>query len=408
VSTPPRTAFGGLVKEAMRRRPAPARRDGLAAFACIDDLRAAARRRLPRSAWDYLEGASEDEVTARRNVEAFASTCLVPAHLNDVSTVDTATTLAGTPLSAPIVCGPTGFSRLFHTEGEVAVGAAAAERGVVYTLSTLATRSIEEVAAVGPGPRWFQLYVWRDHGLVDELLDRSRAAGYQAVCLTIDTSVVGRRERDIRRGFTIPPQAGWRTVVDGALHPRWWSQFLRSEPITFANITSRVEADAAIGAAYLSKQFDPSMTWPDAARIAERWGGPFVVKGVLSAEDATRAVDIGASVVVVSNHGGRQLDHAPATFDVLREVVDAVGHRAEVVLDSGVRRGTDIVKAVALGARACMIGRAYLYGLAVGGQAGVGRALDLLTTELRTDLALLGCPSVADLGPAHVRPREAR
>ena len=396
-------AVVGMVRSALQGG-SEARKTRLERAHSIDDLRRLARRRLPRAVYDYMDGAAEDEVTMRRNRDAFGAWTLVPRVLRDVSAIDTTTTVAGTAVDSPVICAPTGFTRLFHPDGETAVARAAHEAGSIYCLSTMATRSIEDVADASKGPKWFQLYVWRDEALVDELVERADAAGYGALCLTVDTAVLGRRERDLRNGLTIPPRAGLRTVLDGARRPQWWWGFIRSDELIFANVVSRApEGTGAEGlAVFTNRQFDPSVTWESAARIAARWPRTFAVKGIQCAEDAVRAVEIGASVVIVSNHGGRQLDNARGALEVLPEVVEAVGGSAEVVLDGGVRRGTDVVKALALGARAVMIGRAYLYGLAAGGEAGVARALSLLDTELRTALGLVGVSAVADLGRQHV------
>ncbi len=394
----------GLVRDALASRGA--RRSRLERAASIADLRTRAQRRLPAAVFDYLEGAAEDEVTARANKAAFGEITLVPRVLRDASKVDLATTITGIPVDTPILCAPTGFTRLFHPAGENAVAAAAARAGSIYTLSTMATRSIEDVAAVAPeAPKWFQLYVWRDERLVDALIERAKAAGYRALCLTVDTAVLGRRERDHRSGLTIPPRASLRTVIDGARRPAWWWGFLRSDELLLANVASHApKGTGRTGLAELTnKQFDPAVTWEAAARIARRWDGTFIVKGIQCAEDAQLAVDLGAHAVIVSNHGGRQLDHAPATVRVLPEVVAAVGERIEVLIDGGVRRGTDVIKALALGASGVMIGRAYLYGLAAAGEAGVDRVFAMLHAELRNAMALLGTPTIADIGPSTIR-----
>ena len=376
----------------------------------IADLRRLAKRRLPRAVFDYADGAAEDEVTARRNEAAFEDYDLLPRVLRDVSSVDLSTTVLGTPVSMPVMLAPTGMTRLFHHDGETAAARAAHRAGVVYTLSSLSTVSIEDLAAASDGPRWFQIYVWKDRGLVREFFDRCRAAGYDALMLTVDMPVLGQRERDLRNGMTIPPSLTLGSALDAALHPSWWWNFLTKPRIGFANVAGKGDAgrgDLTALWTYINTQFDPSVTWRDLEWMIGEWNGAFAVKGVLDPEDAARAASLGARGIVVSNHGGRQLDHSPASLDALPAVVEAVAGRAEVILDGGVRRGADVAKALALGAQACAIGRAYLYGIGAGGEQGVDRALELLRAELRRALALLGCASVGDLGAEHVRRREA-
>jgi L-lactate dehydrogenase (cytochrome) len=378
----------------------------LARGVAVADLRRMAKRRLPQGVFDYIDGGAEDERTLAANVDAYARTTFRPRVLRDVGEVDPSTTLLGRPLPLPLVLAPTGFTRIADPEGELAVARAAADAGLPYTLSTLSTRSIEEVGAAG-GTLWFQVYVWRDRGLVKEMVDRAAEAGYRALVLTVDTAVLGRRERDLRRGFTLPPQIGPRTLVDGAVHPAWTWAFVRAEPIRFANVSGRDVGDGTTAvslADYINTQFDPGLSWRDVEWLRSQWEGPLVVKGVQTVEDARIAADAGVEAVALSNHGGRQLDGAPATLDLVAPVADAVGDRVEIICDGGVRRGSDIVKAVALGATACMAGRAYLYGLAVGGQRGVAHVLRLLDTDVRRTMALVGARSVADLDRTLVRP----
>ena len=354
----------------------------------------------------YIDGAADDEVTLQRNTEAFDRWALIPRYLVDVEDVDLSTTVLGQRLAWPVALSPTGMSRLFHHTGEQAAARAAERAGTLYGLSTVSSFSIEEVAAASDGPKMFQIYVLRDAALNDELMDRCREAGYAALCLTIDVPVAGNRERDVRTGMTIPPRLTLRSLFDIARRPAWVFHHLTSPPLLLSNVAHRIDegsASASTLVKYIHRQFDPSVTWDDAARMVKRWGGPFAVKGVLSVEDARCAVDIGATAVIVSNHGGRQLDGGPATVDVLPEIVEAVGDRVEVILDGGIRRGSHVVKALALGARACMVGRPYLYGLGAGGEAGVDRALEILRTEVERTFRLVGITSVADLGPDFVR-----
>ena len=373
--------------------------------ASIGDLRTIARRRLPRGVFDYIDGAAEDERTLAANSDAFARLGFRPRVLRDVSRVDPSTTLLGRRLPLPLVLSPTGFGRIADPQGELAVARSAAKAGLTYTLSTLATRSLEEVAAVSDGPRWFQVYVWRDRGLVEELIRRADAAGYEALVVTVDTAVLGKRERDVRRGFSLPPKIGLGTLVDGALHPAWTWAFVRSEPIKFANVVTREVgdgSDAVSLAEYVSSQFDPSLSWADLDWMRTIWDGPIVVKGIQTVEDARLAVDAGVDAIALSNHGGRQLDTAPTPLDLVEPVVQAIGDAAPVLCDGGVRRGSDIVKALALGATACMAGRAYLYGLGAGGERGVDKALALIDADVRRTMALVGASTVADITRALV------
>jgi L-lactate dehydrogenase (cytochrome) len=374
----------------------------LARAASVQDLRRMAKRRLPRGVFDYIDGAAEDERSLAANSEAFAQIGFRPRVLTGVGSVDTSTTLLGKPLPYPLVLAPTGFTRIADPQGELAVARAAARAGLPYTLSTLGTRSIEEVAAVSDGPKWFQVYVWRDRGLVEAMIARAKAAGYEAILLTVDTAVLGRRERDVRRGFSLPPKIGPGTLVDGAVHPGWTWQFVQSEPIRFANVIGGAVGDgtdAVSLADYVNSQFDPELSWKDLDWLRAHWDGPIVLKGIQTVEDAKIAADLGVEVVALSNHGGRQLDSAPAIADLVAPVADAVGDQVEIICDGGIRRGSDIVKAVAAGATAAMAGRAYLYGLGAAGERGVDFVLDLFHNDMKRVMALLGAQSISDLDP---------
>jgi L-lactate dehydrogenase (cytochrome) len=374
----------------------------LRTVASVDDLRRLAKRRLPGGVFDYIDGGAEDELTLERNVDGFRRMEFRPRVLRGIADTDTSTTLLGKRIPLPLVLAPTGFTRMADAEGELAVARAAAKVGLPYGLSTLSTRSIEEVSAVSSGPKWFQVYVWRDRALVRDMLKRAKEAGFEAIAVTVDAGVLGRRERDVRRGFTLPPKLGLGTLVDGALHPAWTWQFARSEPITFANVTGKAQVDGTDAvnlSEFVSSQFDPSLSWRDIDWMRSEWPGPIVVKGIQTVDDAVLAADVGVEAIALSNHGGRQLDGAPAPVELIRPVRDAVGDRVEVICDGGVRRGSDIVKAVALGANACMAGRAYLYGLAAGGERGVDLVLSMLAEGVTRTMALLGCATVADLGP---------
>ncbi|MCJ7673193.1 MAG: alpha-hydroxy-acid oxidizing protein, partial [Acidimicrobiia bacterium] len=328
----------------------------LARAVSVADYRKIARRRLPRGVFDYIDGGAEDEHTLAANTGAYTRRTFRPRVLRDVGAVDPSTTLLGRDLPIPLVLAPTGFGRIADPEGELAVARAAARAGLPYTLSTLSTRSIEEVAAVSRGVKWFQVYVWRDRGLVKEMIDRAARAGYEALVLTVDTAVFGRRDRDVRRGFSLPPKIGIETLLDGVVHPGWAWDFVRSDPIRFANVVGQGGvgdgSDAVSLADYINSQFDPSLSWHDVEWIRSVWDGPLVLKGIQTVDDAVLAAEMGIEAIALSNHGGRQLDSAPATLDLVEPVANAVGDRIEIICDGGVRRGSDIVKAVALGARA--------------------------------------------------------
>lgn len=367
----------------------------------IDDLQRAARRRLPRAVFDYLDGGSEEEVSLARNRQAFMRYALVPQYLRDVDHVDTTTRVLGSDWALPFALAPTGFSRMMHPAGERAVARAARDAGVPYTLSTMATTSIEDVAGVGAGERWFQLFVWRDRPMTRELIARARDAGYRVLMLTVDTAVAGGRERDLRNGLTIPPTLTASTLVDGVRHPRWWLGLLRHEALMFSNLTQPGFAPT-VGMSFAAKGFDPTLSWEDLGWIREEWPGPFVIKGIQSLSDARQAAAHGVDGIVLSNHGGRQLDHGQAPLALVADAVDEVGSDLEVLVDSGFRRGSDIVKALCLGARGVMLGRAYLYGLSAAGEAGVRRSIDIVAHEVRRTMQLLGVTSIPGLTRAHL------
>jgi len=389
--------FDGFETDPVERR--------LARAADVADLRRIARRRLPRGCFDYIDGAAEDERTMAANAEAFARTTFRPRVLRGLADVDIATTVLGAPVACPLVLAPTGFTRIADPEGELAVARAAARAGVPYTLSTLGTRSIEEVREVSDGRLWFQVYAWRDRALVEDMISRAASADYEALVLTVDTAVFGRRERDVRRGFSLPPKIGPSTIVDGVLHPAWTWAFVRSEPILFANVIGRHVGDGSSPvtlADYINSQFDPTLSWADVEWLRSVWDGRIVVKGIQTVDDAVIAADVGVDAIALSNHGGRQLDGAPAAFSLVAPVADAVGGRTEIICDGGVRRGSDIVKAVAAGATACMAGRAYLYALGAAGERGVDRLLGWWHDDVRRTMTLVGAGSVAELDRSFV------
>lgn len=393
----------------------------LARVANIDDLRTLAKRRLPGGVFDYIDGAAEDELTIGRNRAGFDDLEFVPRVLRDVSDLDTSTTILGRPTPVPLLLAPTGFARIADPAGELAVARAAARARLPYTLSTMSTRSIEEVAAASAEVRsgldgaalddrrlWFQVYVWRDRVLLRELLDRARAAGFEAIVITVDTAVLGRRERDVRRGFTLPPKIGLDTIVDGARHPAWTWAFVNAEPIRFANVVGKDTDDGSSAvslADHMHRQFDPSLSWDDIDWFRANWDGPIVVKGIQSVADAKTAASVGVDAIALSNHGGRQLDGAPPPIELVAPVANEVGGQVEIYCDGGVRRGSDLVKAIALGADAVMVGRAHFYALGAAGERGVDWVLDHLTQGMRQTMALTGVKTLADIGPDLVHRR---
>jgi L-lactate dehydrogenase (cytochrome) len=386
----------------VRRLPGDGTDRRLARAVDVTDLREIARRRVPQAVFDYTDGAAGAEISARRSREAFERVEFRPSVLRDVAVVDPSSTILGAPSALPLAFAPTGFTRLMHTEGEPAVARVAAQVGVPYALSTMGTTSLEALAAAAPDARrWFQLYLWRDRDASAALVERARAAGYEALVLTVDTPVAGPRLRDVRNGFTIPPALTLRTMANAAVHPRWWVDLLTTPPLEFASLRSWGGTVAEL----VDRVFEPSATLADVRALREAWSGALIVKGVTGADDARAVVDAGADAVVVSNHGGRQLDRAPTPLEQLPDVVQAVGDRAEVYLDGGILNGADVVAAVAFGARACLIGRAYLYGLMAGGERGVRRTADILAREVTRTMQLLGVASVAELTPDRVRLR---
>jgi L-lactate dehydrogenase (cytochrome) len=372
----------------------------------IADLRRLAKRRLPRPIFDFLDGGAEDEETLRRNTAAFGDYCLVPDTLNDVSSIDLSRTLLGQRIQWPVILSPAGAAKLFHCDGEAAVARAAARSGAFFALSTMSNTDLETVAAASAGPKIFQLYIFRDRSVTRELVARCRAAGYQALCLTVDTPLGGNRERDRAHGLTMPPRLTPRTALSFVARPAWSFDALARLRFRIANFegAARTPPPGMSAVEYANSLFDRSVTWAEVDWLAGLWGGPLVIKGISSTGDAVRARDAGASAIMISNHGGRQLDGAAAAFDRIGPIRDVVGDALQIIVDGGVRRGTHVLKALARGADACAIGRPYLFGLSAAGEAGVDHALAILRSELERDMALLGCSRLAQIRPDHVAP----
>lgn len=387
-------------------QPAPFERNAterrLRRAASIADLRAIARRRTPRAVFDYTDGAADGELSLNRARSAFSRVEFQPTVLRDVTRVDTGRDMLGKRSALPFAFAPTGFTRMMHTEGERAVVSVAAEAGIPYTLSTMGTTTIEDVAAAAPDARrWFQLYLWRDRAPAKDLVQRAADAGYDTLMLTVDTPVGGARLRDVRNGLSVPPALSLRTFLDGAMHPNWWFDLITTEPLRFASLES---TDGTV-AELINRVFDPALTMADVEWLRSTWPGTLMVKGIQSVTDARRVVDAGADAVLLSNHGGRQLDRAPVPLELVEPTVQAVGDRAEVFVDTGITHGADVLAAIALGARGALVGRAYLYGLMAGGRRGVAKAVQILTGEITRTLQLIGVNSVDELRPEHVRLR---
>lgn len=359
---------------------------------------------MPNPIFHYLDGGAEDETTAHRNVSGFDSLKFVPRCLVDVASVTTSTRILGQAIDWPVFCSSTGASRFFHPDGEVAVARACAATGTLYCLSTVSTLGLEEVAAQTAGPKMFQLYIFKDRDVTRDLIERCKRSGYQALCLTVDTPVTGKRERDLRTGWGVPIKLSLQNLASFARHPRWVLGQARKGWLSMPTVAALSGSNSIVTQTqYIGKQLDPSITWRDVRQLIELWGGPFAIKGIMSAVDTQRAIDVGATAVIVSNHGGRQLDGAAASIEVLPQIVAAAGNQLEVILDGGIRRGGHVLKALALGAKACSVGRPYLYGLAAGGEPGVTKALTILRTELIRAMQLSGCTDVADIDPALVQ-----
>ena len=372
----------------------------------ISNFRNLAKKKLPSPIFDYIDGAADDEITYKRNTESFDDVDLVPNVLRGVENVDLSTTVFGKKISIPIYCAPTAVQRLFHYQGERAVAKAASKFGTMFGISSLSTVSVEEIEKISNSPKMFQFYFHKDRALNSDLLERAKNSNFDVLALTVDTITGGNRERDLRTGFTIPPKLKFQSMLEFALKPKWFFNHITSSPFELPHLQNYVKEGTntvtSIGD-YFSNMLDQNMSWKDAEQLNSKWGGQFALKGVMSVSDAKKAVDIGCSAIIVSNHGGRQLDGSRAPFDQLKEIVDAVGDKVDVICEGGIKRGTHVLKALSIGAKACSGGRMYLYALAAAGQKGVEKALSIMKSEIERDMKLMGCKKISDLSRNNLR-----
>ena len=371
----------------------------------FEDFKKLAKKNLPSPIFHYIDGGADDETTLKRNTESFSKCDLIPNILASVGEPDLSTNVFGHKIDMPLFLSPTAMQRLYHHDGDKASARAAEKFGTFYSMSTIATTSIEEVTSISKGPKLFQLYIHKDQSLTDNLIDRCKNAGFKGLCLTVDTVVAGNRERDHKSGFTTPPKLTLKSLLSFASHPKWTLNYLTHEKFKLANVSHFTKNGSSIAKGvmeYIEEQYDPAMSWKDAEYCIKRWNGPFALKGLMSVEDAKKAVDIGASAIMLSNHGGRQLDGSISPFDQLPAIVDAVGGKIEIIIDGGIRRGTHVLKALALGATACSFGKGFLFALGAGGQEGVEMVLHRLREEIRRDMILMGCKSIKDLNPSKI------
>jgi len=371
----------------------------------IEDFRKLAKKNLPSPIFHYIDGGADDETTLKRNTSSFAKCDLIPNILASVGEPDLSVNVFGHKIDMPLFLSPTAMQRLYHHEGDKASARAAEKFGTFYSMSTMATSSIEEISNISGGPKLFQLYIHKDQSLTDNLIDRCKSAGFKGLCLTVDTVVAGNRERDHRTGFTTPPKLTLKSLMSFATHPKWTVNYLTHEKFKLANVDHFTKNGSSIAKGvmeYINEQYDPAMSWKDAEYCVKRWKGPFALKGLMSVEDAKKAVDIGASAIMLSNHGGRQLDGSRSPFDQLPAIVDAVGGKIEIIVDGGIRRGTHVLKALAMGATACSFGKGFLFALGAGGQQGVEMVLQRMREEIRRDMILMGCKSIKDLNQSKI------
>ena len=372
----------------------------------VEDFKKLAKKKLPSPIFHYIDGGSDDEITLKRNTDSFNKCDLIPNVLAGVDNIDISTTVLGQKVDFPLFLSPTSMNRLYHHHGEKGTALAAKKMGTIFGTSTMATTSIEQLGKLTNGPKLFQLYIHKDRGLTDNLIERCKQAGFNSMCLTVDTVVAGNRERDHRTGFSTPPKLTLGSLISFALHPRWTLNHFIGKKFQLDNIIHMTAKGSSIEKSvmdYINEQFDPAMNWKDAEYCVKKWGGPFALKGVMSVDDAKKAIDIGCTAIMISNHGGRQLDGSRAPFDQLAEIVDAVGDKIEVILDGGVRRGTHVLKALALGAKACSFGKGYLFALGAGGQQGVELILEKMKSEINRDMILMGCKSLKDLNRSKIK-----
>ena len=366
----------------------------------FEDFRNLAKKRLPAPIFHYIDGGADDEITLKRNTNSFDDCDLVPNILRSVGKPDLSTTVFGRKIDMPIFLSPTAMQSLYHPDGDKASARAAEKFGTMYSMSTMASFSIEEIANISSGPKLFQLYIHKDKSFTDDLIDRCKRANFDGLCLTVDTLVAGNRERDHRTGFTTPPKFTLESMINFAMRPGWLFRYFTNKKFELANIKHKTDKGTNITKSvidYVNEQYDPKMNWDDAEYCIKKWNGPFALKGVMSVEDAKRAVDIGCTAIIISNHGGRQLDGSRTPFDQLKAISDAVGDKLEIILDGGVRRGTHVIKALAAGATACSFGKAFLFSLGAGGQQGVERLLQNMHDEIQRNMILMGCKSVKEL-----------
>ena len=366
----------------------------------FEDFRILAKKKLPAPIFHYIDGGSDDEVTLNRNTNAFNDCDLVPNILASVGEPDLSTSVFGKKIDMPLFLSPTAMQSLYTPEGDKASARAAEKFGTMYSMSTMASFSIEEIANISSGPKLFQLYVHKDKSITDDLIDRCRRANFDGLCLTVDTLVAGNRERDHRTGFTTPPKLTLESLLSFAMRPEWVFKYLTNKKFELANIKHKTDKGTNIAKSvidYINEQYDPAMNWKDAEYCVKRWNGPFALKGVMSVDDAKKAIDIGCTAIMISNHGGRQLDGSRSPFDQIKAISDAVGDKLEIILDGGIRRGTHVLKALAAGATACSFGKAFLFSLGAGGQAGVERLLYNMQQEIRRNMILMGCKNINDL-----------
>ncbi len=371
----------------------------------FEDFRKLAKKKLPAPIFHYIDGGSDDEVTLNRNTNAFNDCDLVPNVLASVGEPDLSTILFGRKIDMPLFLSPTAMQSLYSPEGDKASARAAEKFGTMYSMSTMASFSIEEIANISSGPKLFQLYVHKDQSITDDLIDRCRRANFDGLCLTVDTLVAGNRERDHRTGFTTPPKLTLESLLSFAMRPEWVFKYLTNKKFELANIKHKTDKGTNIAKSvidYINEQYDPKMNWKDAEYCIKRWNGPFALKGVMSVDDAKRAIDIGCTAIMISNHGGRQLDGSRSPFDQVKAISDAVGDKLEIILDGGIRRGTHVLKALAAGATACSFGKAFLFSLGAGGQKGVERLLDNMQNEIRRNMILMGCKNIKDLDASKI------